>query len=98
VRALLGKAFRQTNSVELPENGWTAQADLHAIFLYYCLLDSSFARHWPPQLTMSGWMAFVKVSRQPCFYTESSQPASTSWGIQRHACMCMHTWTCARFF
>ncbi|GAB4823315.1 hypothetical protein N2152v2_010361 [Parachlorella kessleri] len=38
----------------------TCQGDLHAIFLYYCLIDTTFTRYWPPQLTMTGWMAFVK--------------------------------------
>ncbi|PSC76497.1 disulfide-isomerase like 2-2 [Micractinium conductrix] len=38
----------------------TCQADLHAIFLHYTMLDAGFARHWPPQLTMQGWLAFMK--------------------------------------
>ncbi|KAL4458961.1 hypothetical protein ABPG75_013826 [Micractinium tetrahymenae] len=38
----------------------TLQGDLHAIFLYYCMLDSGFARFWPPQLTLNGWLAFMK--------------------------------------
>lgn len=38
------------------------QGDLHAIFLYYCMLDSGFARFWPPQLTLNGWLAFMKAS------------------------------------
>lgn len=37
------------------------QSDLHAIFLHYCMLDASFARHWPPQLTLQ-----VRVHLMPC--------------------------------
>lgn len=40
------------------------QGDLHAIFLHYCLLDSGFTRHWPPQLTLAGWTNFVKARAQ----------------------------------
>ena len=36
------------------------QGDLHAIFLHYCLLDAGFARHWPPQLTLQGWLGLMK--------------------------------------
>lgn len=28
------------------------QADLHPIFLFYCMLDAGFARHWPPRLAL----------------------------------------------
>jgi hypothetical protein len=36
------------------------QCGLHAIFLHYCLLDAGFARHWPPKLTLTGWLAFMR--------------------------------------
>ena len=36
------------------------QSDLHAIFLHHCLLDAGFARHWPPQLTLQGWLGLMK--------------------------------------
>eukprot|EP00887_Chlorella_sp_A99_P006712 scaffold3.g6712.t1 len=38
----------------------TCQADLHPIFLHYCLLDAGWVRHWPPQLTLVGWLTFMK--------------------------------------
>ena len=38
----------------------TTQSDLHAIFLHYCLLDTGFARYWPPRLTLPGWLAFMR--------------------------------------
>lgn len=36
------------------------QADLHSVFQYYCLIDTAFARHWPPKLTLVGWLALMK--------------------------------------
>uniref|UniRef100_A0A1D2AGS7 Uncharacterized protein n=2 Tax=Auxenochlorella protothecoides TaxID=3075 RepID=A0A1D2AGS7_AUXPR len=40
----------------------TWQADLHSVFLNYCLYDREFAKAWPPQLGIQGWTAFLKES------------------------------------
>ena len=61
----------------------TCQPELHPIFLHYCLLDPGFARHWPPQLTLAGWLTFMKdtgvTNLVPGTRTRSDTTIHVSW-------------------
>lgn len=50
------------HTIQTPTPSDKAQADLHSVFLNYCLYDREFAKAWPPQLGIQGWTAFLKES------------------------------------